>query len=825
MGVLSDIRYAIRQLRKSPGTTALLVVMLAFAIGGNTAMFVVVDSVMLRPLPYLNADRMVFIGPNTRDFGPVSWMNYRDIREQAQNLESSGAYSLDLGIVSDRNGLANVLAPSVTPSLFQLLGEKPILGRTFLEEEGLASGPHVAVISEALWRDMFSADREIIGKAITINGQARVVVGVMPRGFRFPESAGEDMSRGVWLPLQPSGEMLNKRGLSVLYVVAKGKPGVNTAQLQHELDAIAKRIRQADPEAPSTLAFSATPYKGLLISSVQSIFKALVVALVVVLLIACGNVTSMLSARCIARQQEFAVRTALGAQRGRIIRQLIIEGGILSALGSGVGLALAGLAIAAVHKLPPGTLPRGSDINFRWSVGFILVAIATAITILSSLVPSLLMIRTKAQQALQGARTLGQSRFQNKIGGGLVAGEVALSVLLLVATGLLSRTLWKLQHTQLGFDPSRVTEFTATPADTAGTAGLAVADADHGPTSIAVVTYSPLLERMRQIPGVQEVALMSAPPFSGIDLRTRFRVVGQPKDREHAFLSRLAVVSGRYERAMGTPVIRGRAISEDDVPNAPLVAVINWTSAKKYFGAIDPIGQQIEIGGKTAGLPMPYTIVGIVGDAVDKSVSQPPEPLLLLSYQQFPTTSLLYQPLLKTLACFVVKTEYGVDLPTAMNSVFHEKGANFALDNFQTLQAAVDQSNFAHRIGLYLVSAFAGMAVLMVALGLYGVLSQYVSSRRRELGIRLALGATRRNVLSMILRRGALLVSVGLGIGIILSLSGARLVTSFLFGVTPLDVTSYLIASSLLLVLGNTAALAPAISAARIDPGRTLRDE
>lgn len=825
MGVLSDLRYAIRQLRKSPGTTALLVVMLAFAVGGNTAMFVVVDSVMLRPLPYQNADRMVFIGPNAGEFGPISWMNYRDIGEQAQSLESVGAYSLDLGIVSGRNGLVSVLAPSVTPSLFKLLGANPILGRTFLEEEGQTAGPRVVVISESLWREMFGGDREIIGKTITINGQARVVVGVMPQDFRFPESAGEDMNKGVWLPLQPGGEMLTTRGYNVLYAVGKEKPGVHTAQLQQQLNAAATHIRQADPNAPSTLAFLATPYKSMLISSVQAVFTALIVALVVVLLIACGNVTSMLSARCLARQQEFAIRAALGARRGRIIRQLITEGGVLSALGTGLGLALAGLTISAVHKLPVGTLPRGGDINFRWSVAFVLALIATAITILSAIVPSLIMMRTKAQQALQGVRTLGQSRLQNKIGGGLVTGEVALSVLLLVATGLLFRTLWKLQHAPLGFEPTRVTEFTATPADTTGTTGTAATDAEHVPTSIAVVTYGPLLERMRQVPGVQEAALTSAPPFSGIDVRMRFRVVGQPRDREHAYQTRLAVVSGQYERALSTPVIRGRTIGESDVPNTQLVAVINEALAKKYFGKKDPIGQQIEVGGKPAGMPDPYTIVGIVGDAVDKSVSQAPQPLLLLPYQQLPTTSLFYQPLLKTLVCFVVKTRADIDLPSAMRSVFHEKGANFALDNFQTLQEAIDQSNFTHRIGLYLVGAFAIMAILMVAVGLYGVLAQYVSSRRRELGIRLALGATRQNVLSMILRRGSMHILVGLGIGIVLSVSLAKLVKSFLFGVAPIDATTYLVAIFFLLALGNIAALTPAITAAGIDPSRTLRDE
>jgi len=825
MGVLADFRFAFRQLRKSPGTTALLVVMLAFAIGGNTAMFVVVDSVMLRGLPYRNAEQMVFIGPNAGEFGPTSWMNYRDIREQAQNLESLGAYSLDLGIVNGKNDLVNVVAPSVTPSLFKLLGEQPILGRTFLEEEGQAGGPRVAVISAGLWREMFGGDREIIGKTITINGQARVVVGVMPQDFRFPESAGEDMNKGVWLPLQPNTEMLTNRGYNALYVVATEKPGVHTAQLQTELDAIAKRIRQADPAVASTLAFRATAYKSMLTFSVRAVLTALVVALAVVLLIACGNVTSMISARCLGRQQEFAVRTALGARRSRIIRQLFIEGAIVSTLGSGVGLALAGLTIAVVHRLPAGTLPRGSDIGFRWSVAFVLVAIATVITILSSLLPALLMIRTQAQQALQGGRTLGQSRLQTKIGGGLVAGEVALSVLLLVATGLLFRTLWKLQHTQLGFEPARVTEFTATPADTAGTTALAVADAEHMPASIAVVTYGPLLERMRQMPGVRDAALTSAPPFSGIDVQTRFRVVGQPRDREHAFQARLAVVSGQYEQVMGTPVIRGRAIDADDLPTAPQVAVINETLAKKYFGTKDPLGQQLEVGGKAAGMPTPYTIVGIVGDAVDKSISQPPRPLLLLPYQQLPTTSLFYQPLLKSIVCFVVKTNADIDLQSAMRSVFHDKGASFALDNFQTLQEAIDQSNFTHRIGLYLVSGFAGMAMLMVAVGLYGVLAQYVSSRRRELGIRLALGATRGNILFMILQRGSMLILVGLGLGIVLALSMARLVTSFLFGITPLDAATYLVTIFVLLAIGNVAALTPAISAAGIDPSSTLRDE
>ena len=755
--LLQEISYAARQLRNAPGFALLGVLTLALGIGANTAMFTVIESVLLHPLPYQHSDRMVYVGPAEGDgFQSTSWVTYRDVRDQAQKLENVALFSEDVGVVQGKEGSVSVVTPGVTPNTFKLLGVQPLLGRTFSEDEGQPGGPQVVLLSEGLWKQAFNADQQIAGKTIRVNGKPRTVVGVMPASFRFPEIMGQDLHKGLWLPIQPTTEMQKDRGSHFFCIVAGLKPGVSMAQAKAELAAIAQYIHKIDPEKGKDIAFRIASYQETLTGSVRDVFWALVIALGLVLLIACGNVANLLIARCLGRQQEFAVRSALGAGQFRLVRQLFVEGGLLSALGCILGFGIAWIAVSLIHKLPPDTIPRDETIAIHWPVLLVMAGIATLTTVLTSLLPALFVARTDPQPALQAAsRGLGSRSIGSRVSGWLVAAEVALSTLLLIATGLLFHTLWNLEHSKLGFDVTRVTTFTAMPADAAGFGNMSVSKSNEpAPTSVATLFYQPTLERMRHVPGVQEAALISSPPLSGINMSTSFSLVGQPKDPGHAFDAKISAVSGGYARLMGTPVVRGRMITNDDGPNAPYVVVINETLARKYFAGKDPLGQQVDLGGEGTGAIKPYTIIGIIGDHVDDGVSRPPKPLLLVPYEQVPSTSLFYQLLIKTVVFFAVKTSGNIAVAPAMRDVFRQTAPDFALDNFQTMQQAVDASNFSQRLGFYLTGAFAGMAVLMVIAGLYGVLAQLVSYRRREIGVRLALGSTREKILGMFLKQG-----------------------------------------------------------------------
>jgi putative ABC transport system permease protein len=826
--LLHDLRFALRQLRKSMGVAVLAILTLALGVGANTAIFTIIDSVLLRPLPYEHSDRLVYIARKNDkpDFNATSWMNFSDIRSQSKLLESVAGYNEDISVLSTRDTSMSLTAPRVTPSLFPLLGRPPLLGRTFSEADGLAEGPAVVILSEGLWRQTFHADPHIVGQVVMLSNKPHTVVGVMPASFGFPEQMGAaDLGKGVWLPLQPTPEMLKDRGYNFFQVIGRLRPGVTLAQAEKELDAIGAHIPKTAVE--DKFEFSVWPYQEVLTGPVRPVLYALFGALGLVLLIACANVSNLLIARCLARQQEFAVRAALGAGKMRLIRQMIAEGLLLSFLGCGVGVLLAQLATMAVHKLPEGTIPRGDSIGIHWSIVLVLAAIAVLTTVLSSLLPALLVARANPQTALQAAsRGVGSRSMGGKLSGWLVAGEVALSTLLLVGTGLLFRTLWNLEQSRLGFETEHITMFTAMPADAAGFSQMAVSeDTEHAPASVAVLTYQPVLERMRQAPGIESAALATAPPLEGMNVGSSFDILNQPADPANKPAANVSAVSGDYARTLGTPVMRGRMITDADTASMPPVAVVNEALVKKYFQGKDPLGKQINLGGKDTGMVKPFSIVGVLADQVDQHVGTPAQPFILLSQQQVPTTSLFYQALLKTVVSFVVRTRGNVPLVPAMRSIFHEVAPGIALDNFQTMQEAVDKNTFSQRLILYLVSSFAGLAIAMVIAGLYGVLSQLVSYRRREIGVRMALGATRQSVATLVLRQGVILIGSGLGAGLILAFAAGRLIANFLYQVKPLDGWTYAAVAVALPLIGLTAAFLPARRAASIQPMQALREE
>src|SRR5579859_2321927 len=593
--LLHDLRYALRQLHKTPGMTTLAILTLALGVGANTAIFTVIENVLLRPLPYANSDRLVYVGSATEKpgFATTSWLNYRDVQVESKLLQEIAGYSEDVSVLQTQDSSQALASPRVTTNLFSMLGVSPIMGRTFSDAEGQPGGPRVAILSEEAWRQTFHADPNIVGKAVKIGGQPRTIVGVMPQSFHFPEELGPDMSKGVWLPLQPTPAMQKDRGYHFFNAVGELRPGVTVAQAQHELDAIAAHIPRKSDE--SAIKFRATSYQELLTGPVRPVFYALFAALGLVLLIACANVSNLLIARCLGRQQEFAVRTALGAGRMRLVRQMLAEGLALSLLGCGVGLLLAQLAMVGLRKLPPGTIPRADSIAIHWTIVLALGAVAAITTILSSLLPALLVARADPQAALQAAsRGVGARSVGGKLSGGLVASEVAFSTLLLVGTGLLFHTLWNLERSRLGFETANITTFTAMPADAAGFSNMAVSEpGGNAPPSVATLTYQPVLDRVRQAPGIESAALTSAPPLSDTNVGSSFEIVGQPKDPANPAGARVAAISGNYARALGTPIIRGRMISDDDVASAQFVTVINDTLARKYFAGNDPLGKQI----------------------------------------------------------------------------------------------------------------------------------------------------------------------------------------------------------------------------------------
>ena len=822
-----DLRYALRQLWQTRGLTLLAVLTLALGIGSNTALFTVVESVLLRPLPYAHADRLTYIGPRQDPpaFTTTSWLNYRDIRDQAQTFESVAAYLPNLSVIQDAEGSKDVVAVQVTPNLFPMLGVQPLLGRVFTKAEGAGHGPQVAILTESLWRQQFHADRGVIGQTVKIGGIPHTIVGVMPAVLRFPDSGTSEMKDGLWTPLQPSALMLQNRNWNFVGIVGKLRAGVTLTQGQAELNAIAHRIAKINPKQASGLELQATSYQALLTGSIRPAFYALLAAVGLVLLIACANVANLLIARCLGRQQEFAVRVALGAGRSRLVRQLLTEGALLSLFGCIGGFTFASFAMALVHKLPDETIPRSSSIGMQWTVLLTLAVIATATTVLCSLLPALMAARTSPQTVLQAAsRGLGPRTGGSRLSRWLVIGEVALSSLLLIGAGLLFHTLWNLEHAPIGFNTSHVTTFDAFPANSAGFSAMAVStNTAHAPTSIAALSYAPVLARIRQEPAVESAAMITIRPLSGYGLSLTFKIVGQPKKPQEPG-AQLTAVSADYARTMGIATLRGRMIGSQDTAAAPLVAVINESLARKYFGNKDPLQQQLDLG-TDRGMPKPYTIVGVIADQLQHQVGSAVDPLILLPYRQVPTTSLFYQPLLKFVESLVVKTRGDVPVTAEMRDAFHQAAPGFALDGFETMQKAVDDSLFSQRLSLYLTATFAALAILMVIAGLYGVLAQLVGYRRHEIGIRMALGATRESMARMILKQGSRLIGIGLVIGLALGLGLSQLVKSFLYRVPALDPWTYAGVILLSLVVGLAASLIPAYRAASIQPMEALREE
>jgi predicted permease len=804
-----DADYALRQLRKSPGFAAMAILTLALGIGANTAMFTVIDSVLLRPVPFRNEDRLVSItmmsGPYENAIGTST---YRDIRTRSRLLEDVMGISYgDLTVIGTPQGGQKVCRATITPNVLDMLGVYPALGRPFDSNDYWSGAAPVVLLGAELWRDRFGSDPLIVGRQLRVGGVPHTVVGIMPDSFHFVQHYAEITSR-VWVPEREEG------GLSLTGTL---KPGVTPQAAQAEISTFVPDICKQDPKCMRNLKFIVEPYRMAMTASARPALLALSGALFLVLFIACINVANLQLARHLARRQELAVRAALGAGRSRLLRQLIAEGGVLAIAGALVGLAFATLLLLAVHSLPPNFIPRADEIRLRVPVFAMLAVFAVVTTILSSLVPALLATHTHPGEVLRegsGGSTSGRKR--SRLSEWMVTGQVAFSAILLVSTGLMFHTLYNLEHIPFGFDLDRVTTFTATPANAPGYLGFFAAQKEKRPVqpteSIVTRVYQPIVDRLRQLPGVVDVGLSAWAPFDLNTMWFSFALPGRSTDEEHGTKAQICIVSSGYARAMGTPLVKGRMIADSDTAASTLVAVVNETFAKLVFPGRNPLGEQIVDQSKAT-----YTIVGVLGDARQHDLTHTPDPEVLYAYQQVPTTGFAYTLLVASGTNYIVRTRGDVDLTNPIRQIFRQTAPDFAVDHFRTLRGALDEVTFNQRLSLYLTGSFAGVAILLVLTGLYGVLSQLVGQRRREIGIRMALGASGSSIQGMILRRASLLTILGLAVGLPASLAVGRLLRAFLYGVKPTDGLTYFAVAIVLLAVSTAGALIPALSAAKTD--------
>jgi predicted permease len=563
------------------------------------------------------------------------------------------------------------------------------------------------------------------------------------------------------------------------------------------------------------------------------VFLALTGAVILVLLIACANVANLQLARCLARGQELAIRTALGASRRILLMQMLVEGGVLCMAGAVAGIGVAQVLLFGLRRLPPNLIPRADEIHLRLSVFLMLLVATTVATLLSSIVPAVVAMLSDPQAVLQeGARGSSPGRGRSRISSIMVAGEVALSVVLLVSGGLMFRTLYNLQHTHLGFEEDNLTSFLSVPASSSGFFATKNVEGANRQDSIAMRLYVPMQERLRHLPGVMDAAFSTVIPFEDIVFADTFDIVGRPNvthdaSKPHALIR---AVSASYARVMEIRIVRGRPISDEDTAGSPNVAVINEALARRYFAGQDPIGQKIDLAGdnenrKESGMPQSYMIIGVLADAVQSQIAQPVAPEISLSYPQIPLKSPYYQLLVASETNYVVKTQGPVGIVSAVRAVFHQYAPDFAVENFQTMQEAHDNADSNQRFGVYLVASFAGIAIVMVLVGLYGVLSQLVGQRQREIAIRMALGADRFSVISLILRYGFIVIAIGMAVGLAVALVAEQWLKSFFYGVSPVDALTYGGVILVLVLVGLAAALVPARRAASIEPNQALRGE
>lgn len=811
--LMQDLRYALRQIRKTPGFAAITILVLSLGIGVSTAAFTVLNAVLLRKPAFPEINRLVTLAEprgEQEQFWGVSLLNVRDWRAQSHSLEQI-AYYYETTARWERDSSTQKLdAFPVSANFFATLGVRPALGRTFTDEEEQAKA-RVVVLDHTLWQESFASDPKVLGKTLKLNGEFYQVIGVMPGGFEFPLKE----SRAVWEPLASTPEQ-ESRDSSLLTAFGRLRSGVSLEQAQTELSTIQKTIAQGNVKDDLPDHVVVRRYWDTIVGKVRPALLLLAGAVALIWLVACANVASLMLTRNSVRQREIAIRRALGAGRLRLVRQLLTENMVYSLIAGATGLGLAFLAVRLLEHRVIKLLSIQSDVSLRVDSNVLLMLIALSLisTLVFGLLPAIQASGTTMQTGLQGKSGQSSGR-QSRLRDSLVVAELAVSLLLLVAAGLLLRTLSSLHHVPLGFSTENII-----------TSAFIIPQERYQSQNVSLALYEPMIERVKQIPGVQSAAITSVMPLKrGFQMVGMFGIAGRKKLKPSELpQADLRFSSPEYPQTLGITVERGRFFDANiDTPTSQPVVVVNHAFAAKYLQGEDPTQKALAMGRQPGWRAVP--IVGVIADVRQTAVDLPAAPEIHLSTSQLALDAPFYN-IGSGFAQLAVRTRQKPEaLIAEIRKAAHDVAPEVATGEFNTMTEVVEDTLGSQTLAARLVSLFAGATLLIAITGLYGLLSYSVGQRTQEIGIRMALGAQRRSVLVMVLRRAFLLLLLGLSVGIALAFSTSRLIRSFLYGVGERDALTTMAVSLLLCLCGILAAYLPARRAALVDPIEALRTE
>jgi predicted permease len=823
--VLQDLQYGLRQLRNAPVFAVTAILTLALGIGINAAMFSVVDQVLLRSMPFPRANEVVQMAVRSESggFASTSLPDIQDWQARSHSFEQIGYYTEQIPTLGGTSTAKLVVQVVSSANLFDLLQARPLMGRTFLPGDSEPGRTSVLILSAATWQELYHADPQIIGRSVPVNGIPYTVIGVMPNGFSFPANTGDN---SIWTPIPVNEKSMQDRSSSMLSVIGRLRPGVTLADATHEMNSIHDQLKREYPKDEDSNPIRMEPYPNVVTGTARPAILALDVAVFAVWLIACANVAGLLLARGNNRRREVALRTALGAQRGRLVRQFLTESLLLSLAGGALGLELANLALHVLKRYLADAVIFGDQIHIDLKVCAYLFVASCVSAILFGLLPALHASHVPPQEGLrQGAAASGTSKGQTRWRDALVVGEIALTLTLLVAAGLMVRTLVSLRHTRVGFVADQVvTGEIYLPSHSA--IFLVGPQQQSGPTLVQTF-YTPLLDRLDALPGVQAAGLTTVRPLEGnwdFNMTVELANHARPKRSAQSYAQARAT-SGDYFRAMGIPLLRGRFFGSTDSADAAPVAIVNRAFVQRFLGNENPIGQQVRF--NDAGARQWSTIVGVVDDSPQKTLGQPPLPEIHYNLAQLGAQDDLY-PILGAFYMNVsVRSPLGADtISRELRRVVHELQPDAALNGVKSMQEVVDDSLGNQVLAARLLGLFALAGLVIAVAGIYGLLAYMVSQRTRELGVRLALGAQRDAVLWLVLRHALILLGIGVGVGAIVTAASGKLLTAFLaYRLNAYDALLGVAIAGLLAVCGLAASYFPARRAARIDPVVALRTE
>ncbi len=797
-------------LRKSPGFTAVALATLALGIGANSAIFSVVNGVLLEPLPYRQPDRLVYLYSQFPTMGfDEFWISppeYRELQERARSFSAVGAWRTGRVNVTGADNSVRVTSAVVSAEFFTALGVRPVLGRAFTTEEDRPNGPAVAVISHGLWQRVFGADPQLVGNRVQIDGAPTTITGVMPEGFDI-----EDAHVDVWTPVQIGPHPTN-RASHYLHLVARLAPGATFEHAQTELHTLVAGWREAIPEGhvptPDNHPLGMRSLQEQMTGGARTALLLLLAAVGLVLLIAVANVGNLLLAKSEGRRREVAVRVAIGAGRGRLVRQFLTESLVLATIGGTLGLFLGYAGVRLLLATSPDSLPRLAEIRLDARVVLFTLGVSLLAGLLFGLAPLLhLSARSMAASLKEGGQRTTSGLARQRLRRGLVVAEMALAVVLVIGSGLLIRSLGALNQVDVGFDPRGLLTFQ-----------LYLPTARYPDAGAAGSFYASLLQRVEALPGVQSAAAMSGlPPLRNVNANdTEFEGLEASPDRPFN-VDYYQIVQGDYFATMGIPVVEGRGFQLGDDASGTPVLLINETLAKRYYPDQSPLGRRIRPGGA----PFWMTIVGVVKDVKQGGLAEATGTELYFNNPQVTAAGVAQ----RTMNVVVRTSRPPLSLAGEVRAAVRELDAALPLAQMQTMDQNVADTIRRPRFLTLLLGVFAALALVLAAVGTYGVLSYSVAERSHEIGIRMAMGAQTGDVMRMVLKSGLVLAGSGLVLGVLGAIGATRLMRTLLFGVSATDVTTFLVAPVVLAVVGVAACIIPAQRATRVHPAVVLHEE